>query len=406
MALSAARLRLARLLGTWQQHPEVLRLCPAGGVRRMEARVARLDVLVTSPDPEAWLSRVVGDADWARVVRGPEHLEGELADGTPVYARCLREEPSVAACAWLALTGPDEHVRELAARARGRGLSLTPIALKGPQGPCDLRDEAELYQALGLPFVPPEWRAHALADPPPADLLTMGDVRGAFFAATIADQGSLAPPALLHAAGEEGYEWLVLADRWRAEPPELAQARVGEIHALLGPAAVGARPFVGARVRASEAHLVDRSPRLADAFDLLILELDPQEATRSGPDMGALTTLLAHPRLRVLAHADEACAWGGRPQVHQALLEAAAAHGVAVEVSGAPQAQPRALAWHRDAQAAGLCALAGARILSPAQFEEALCAVGQLRGGGWQRQRVLSTLSAAELARLWQVGAP
>lgn len=392
--LCAARAAAARLLGRWQQFPEVLRLCPAGALRRMQPRVDALRILLTSFEPEALRARLRAEGYTAGV--GPEDLCGRTPEGLAVDVRVMAEAPAAAARAWLEETGPPAHVEALCARALTLGLARGPNGR--PAAWAAAREESDLYRALGLAPVPPERRDRPLDEVAPDDLCAMEHARGLFLAPLVGHGGRLAAPALLALAADEGYGWVVLAERWPGcapagspPSPEAVVARRAEIAAL---APQGPRPFLAARLGLQATADLDRRPDLAAAYDLLVLEPEPTGRGDTRPDRGALEAALAHPRVAVLASPPAGAAWAGDPAVQEDLIAAAAAHGKALEVGAAPTLAPPSPGWHAGALALGVRAVAGARVLAEADLDQARCALGFLRAGGWPRERVLTNLDA------------
>src|SRR5207237_882004 len=116
-------------------------------------------------------------------------------------------------------TGSKEHNIAVRARAQQLGLKLNEYELAGEgraKSPeCD--DEAALFQALGLDFIPPELREHtgeidaALHHQIP-DLVTTEDIQGVFHCHTDWSDGKATLEQMAEAAQKLGLKYFGIAD--------------------------------------------------------------------------------------------------------------------------------------------------------------------------------------------------
>src|SRR5262249_49102962 len=114
-------------------------------------------------------------------------------------------------------TGSKDHNIALRARAQEYGLKLNEYELAGPKRRIACKDEADIFKALDLDYIPPELRemtgeidaaaAHRLPS-----LIQPGDLRGTFNCHTTASDGVASLEAMATAARKLGFKYLGIAD--------------------------------------------------------------------------------------------------------------------------------------------------------------------------------------------------
>src|SRR5688572_2060181 len=205
----------ARVLGLLAATPGVQRAELAGELRRRLETVGGI-VLVAAVDgsPDqlvTGLQRVPG-VSW-RSVDGLT-LFGKLADGLEVEVRLT--QPGSFGLTLLLATGSEQHIAALQPLATARGVGLTPAA----DPPRDVAEEAAVYAALGLPWIPPELRetgaevelARTGALP---DLVDVADLQGCFHCHTTYSDGRASVAEMAEGALARGWRYLGIADHSR-----------------------------------------------------------------------------------------------------------------------------------------------------------------------------------------------
>lgn len=206
--------------GLLRAHPSVLRLEVAGALRRGVETVDAVHLVAATEDPAAVLAAFaelpgVADAE----PEGEAEARARLADGVVLRLRCVG--PEAFAPAFAHATGDDAHWSALGSRAAALGLELTDRALLRGGAPLAVPDEAALYAALGLAYVPPELREGrgeveaALAGELPR-LVAYEDLRGCFHCHTTHSDGRASIREMAAAAKARGWRYLGIADHSRA----------------------------------------------------------------------------------------------------------------------------------------------------------------------------------------------
>src|SRR6266496_4454707 len=220
------------LRNDFASHPEVLQVCIAGSYRRRKEIVRDLDLMVATKEPEATMKFFVGHPLVESIIaQGPTKSSVRLRSGIQCDLRAVSAAEYPFALNYF--TGSKEHNIEMRNRALKRGWTLNeyrlapvPIApgarrkqsiRKIPR----VRDEAELYRALDLDFIPPELRENR-GEFQPAEkrslprLIEAENLRGTFHCHTTASDGHNSLEEMAQAAQALGLEYLGIAEHSRS----------------------------------------------------------------------------------------------------------------------------------------------------------------------------------------------
>ncbi len=196
--------------------PGAVRVEVAGSARRGVETIGDLDLVAAADDPEAVADALVGHPVTQSVLsRGPAKTAVLTHSGVRVELRV--GPPESFGDLLQHSTGSAAHnvrLRELAVR---RGLSVSEHGVAGPEGSARYADEAGVYAALGLPWIPPELREDtgeieaALAGALP-DLVGEGDLRGDLHVHTDWSDGGDTLEAMVEGARLRGYAYVGISD--------------------------------------------------------------------------------------------------------------------------------------------------------------------------------------------------
>jgi DNA polymerase (family X) len=190
----------------------------AGSARRGCETVGDIDLLCVARDgqkvveaftrlPEAAGVRAAGETKGSILVAGP--VRGEIQ----IDLRVVPAESFGAALQYF--TGSKEHnvrLRELAVK---KGWKLNEYGLLDKDKPIAGKEEAEIYEKLGLKPVPPELRENRgeieCKGKLPA-MVTLDDIKGDLHVHSTASDGRSTIEEMAQAAKDLGYEYLAIAD--------------------------------------------------------------------------------------------------------------------------------------------------------------------------------------------------
>jgi DNA polymerase (family 10) len=193
----------------------------AGSYRRRRETVGDLDILVTSKHAAAVCDKLTRYDNVAQVLaHGPTRSTVVLRSGIQVDLRAVAEESYGAAL--LYFTGSKAHNIALRGIANDRKWKLNEYGLFSGKRRIVGATEEEVYQKLGLAYIPPEMRedrgeiALAKADAIPK-LVSVSDIRGDLHCHSDWTDGT-APIADMAAAAKAcGYEYMALTDHSRRQ---------------------------------------------------------------------------------------------------------------------------------------------------------------------------------------------
>ncbi len=148
-----------QMLTKLSQVPGVTRFSVGGSLRRMRDTIGDIDLLVAAESPDRVMDRFAAlDIVESLSARGPSRARVTLLNGLGVDLRVLPEERWGTLLCYF--TGSKDHNVKLRELALKRGLSLNEHAFTPVDGSSEIlcTTEEEVYDILGLAYVPPRLR--------------------------------------------------------------------------------------------------------------------------------------------------------------------------------------------------------------------------------------------------------
>ena len=203
---------------------DVLQIEIAGSLRRRADTVGDLDLVIASETSESMdiMNALVAYDETADIIaHGRSKTSVRLRSGIQVDLRVV--QPHQWGSALHHFTGSYQHHIQLRARAKARGLKINEYGVfkDGSEDPIAGRDEASIYAALDLPWLPPELRQGrgeveaALAGTLP-ELISIEDIRGDLHMHTVETDGVATVREMGEAAKAKGYEYICITDHSKA----------------------------------------------------------------------------------------------------------------------------------------------------------------------------------------------
>ena len=222
VALPAAQNILDQLLAL----PESIEGAVAGSIRRGRPTIGDVDLLVASDDARPIMDTFVHMENVARVLgHGPTKSSVELLNGLQVDVRVLEKARWGTALNYF--TGSQAHNIQMRELALKQGYSLNEHALRpvdadgvmieDESGYVLCATEEELYERVGLPYIPPELREDAgefevaQAGKLP-NLITLEDLQSDLHMHTTWSDGKLSVREMADAAKARGRQYIVITD--------------------------------------------------------------------------------------------------------------------------------------------------------------------------------------------------
>jgi DNA polymerase (family 10) len=329
--------------------PGVGRVEVAGSIRRRKETIGDIDLLAVSARPARAIEAFVHLPQAAEVLEaGGTKAAIRHREGIQVDLRVVGPESFGAALAYF--TGSKQHnirLRELGVK---RGLRISEYGVFRQKSGRRIAGatEEQVYNTVGLPWIPPELREDAGEIEAAAGgrlpvLVRVEDIRGDLHCHTKASDGAHTIDALVHAALARGYEYVAVTDHSASTRVARGLSR-GDVRVHVRRIRAAERRHPGIRVLAG-AECDIRADGSLDYPDELLAELDlvvaavhsmfkqPRvEMTRR------MCRALANPHVDVLAHPTGRLL-GTRAPVDvdmERVLRTAQRHGTAVEINAQP----------------------------------------------------------------------
>jgi DNA polymerase (family 10) len=351
--LSYAEAMAAELAEMLRQVPGVEAITPAGSLRRGRETVGDLDLLVTGPNATAALDRFV---KYARVEEVLGHGENKASAkvgraGLQVDVRALPPDSFGAAMQYF--TGSKDHNVAIRTRAVKMGLKLSEYGLFRVEDDSKVAGETEagVYQALGLPWIPPELRENcgeveAAAEGRLPELVELKDIRGDLHMHTTETDGRATLEEMAEAARARGYEYIAITDHSKAlamangldEARAVAFAKqVREINR--GGHGLGIRVFSGLECDILKDGALDLANDALAELDLVIGSVHSHMNMEAAEMTDRLLRALECPHLKILGHPT------GRILLHRdpfpfdfdRVMAEAVRRGVWLEINASPE---------------------------------------------------------------------
>ena len=203
--------------------PGVERITVAGSFRRGKETVGDLDLLVTGPAAAAVIDRFTAYPKVTEVLaKGPNKASAKVgSQGIQVDVRALPMESYGAALQYF--TGSKDHNIALRTRGLKMGYTLSEYGLFRLEDETRIasQTEEEIYNELGLAWIPPELRENqgeidAAAEGRLPQLIELSQIRGDLHMHTTESDGRASLEEMAEAAKALGYAYLGISDHSKA----------------------------------------------------------------------------------------------------------------------------------------------------------------------------------------------
>jgi DNA polymerase (family X) len=328
---------------------KVKQLEVAGSLRRMQETIGDLDLLATSADAEQVMQAFV-ELPLVRevIARGPTKTSLIVDTGIQVDLRVV--EPDAFGAALLYFTGSKTHNIKLRELALKRGLTINEYSISEVDGG-KVRGgatEAEIYAALDLPWIPPEIREdtgeiEAAQHGKLPQLIEDKDIRGDLHVHSTWSDGKNSIADMAAAALARGYAYIAISDHSPGQiianglAPERLRARQQEI--------ISAREqfpdltiLAGTEVDIKTDGSLDYPDEVLAELDFVIASIHSGWKAPREANTARMIKAISHPLVDAIGHPTGRLIGARDPYEidMEAVLQAAAQAGVAMEVDASP----------------------------------------------------------------------
>ena len=389
---------------------------PAGSLRRGRETVGDLDLLVTGPNPTAVLDRFIAYPSVEEVLsRGENKASAKVGrEGLQVDVRALAPESFGAAMQYF--TGSKDHNVAVRTRAVKMGFKLSEYGLYRVADDSKVagETEAQIYEALGLGWIPPELRENsgeveAAEQGTLPELVELEQIRGDLHMHTTETDGRATLAEMAEAGRAHGYEYIAITDHSKAlamangldEKRAVAfAAQVREINR----GEIGIHVFSGLECDILKDGTLDLADDALAELDLVIASVHSHMNLEAAEMTDRLLRALECPHLRILGHPT------GRILLHrdpfpfdfERVVAEAVRRGVWLEINASPERLDLSGTLVRTAKSKGARFAISTDAHHPKHLESMRYGVITARRGWLGPSDVMNTLPAKQFAAALQ----
>lgn len=399
-----------KLLDDLRTHPEVILAQVAGSFRRRKEIVRDLDFLVSTKEPAQVMEFFVQHPLVAEVLaHGATKSSVVLHSGIQCDLRAVRSEEFPFALAYF--TGSKEHNVRIRGRCLEKGWTLNEYRFsvaegKTPAEPLpEVKEEADIYRALGLEFVPPELRENlgeieAAAEGRLPRLIEVENLRGTFHNHTTASDGRSSLEEMARAAHDLGLQYLGIADHSRSsvqanglDIPRL-QKQLGEIAALNQQLDGELVLLAGTECDILKDGTLDFPDEVLAQLDYVVASIHSSFQLDEAAMTKRIIRAMENPHVTMMGHLTGRLLLSREPYALDipAVLEAAAATGTVIELNANPRRSDMDWRWWPLAKSLGVRCAINPDAHSTEGLQDLALGVGIARKGWLTREDVINCL--------------
>ena len=299
------------LAAALREHPAALRVELAGSARRGADTVKDLDIVAASSDPEALSAAFCELAAIDTVsTSGAAGAKVVTHTGLPVDLRIVPEEAFGNLLQHF--TGSGRHNEALRTEAVRRGLHVSEYGISDDESGASeaFTTEEEVYERLGMSFIPPELRENrgeleAARKGKLPELIELGDLRGDLHMHTTLSDGRNSLEEMVAEARERGYEYLAITEHSASHgfgddvQPDALRARIEEIRALEDP---GILVLTGTETNITPDGTLDYDDDLLEQLDWVVASLHTSFRLSEKEQTERMLRAMEHPLVDVIGH--------------------------------------------------------------------------------------------------------
>jgi DNA polymerase (family X) len=413
--LSRAENIAEQIVGALRSIPGAERVEVAGSLRRRADSVKDLDIIATAKDPVA-LSAALAELELVESVLSAGEAGARVLTHTGMKVDLKVVEPDQFGNVLQHFTGSKAHNVALRESVVRRGLHVSEYGILDDETGETLRcaTEEEVYERLGLEWIPPELRegrGELEAALPGGSglpkLVTQDDIRGDLHCHTTLSDGRQTLEQMAEAAIARGLEYLAVTDHSASHgfgnhvTPEALEARIDEVHAL-NAQLDGLELLAGSEVNILTDGKVDYEDELLARLDWVIASIHTSFSMGEAEMTERMIAAIEHPLVDAIGHPTGRKIETRAPYAidMEKVIAAAARTGTMIEINSAPDRRDMNELHARAAAAAGVRVLVNTDAHSVRNFGLLPYGIATARRAWLTAEQVANTRPWAEFAPL------
>ena len=415
MILSKALPVGEELAGALREHPAAIRVELAGSARRLADTVKDLDIVAASSDPAALAEAFTKLPPIDSVSTfGEAGAKVVTHSGLSVDLRIVPEEAFGNLLQHF--TGSGRHNEALRTEAVRRGLHVSEYGIADDEsgGSEAFTTEEEVYERLGMQYIPPELRENrgeleaARAGKLP-DLIELGDIRGDLHMHTTLSDGHASVEEMASAARELGYEYIAITDHSASHgfgddvQPDRLLERLEEIRSLPD---LGITVLAGTETNVLPDGSLDYADDVLEQLDWVIASLHTSFRLSEENQTTRMVSAINHPLVDAIGHPTGRLIERREPYALDLdrVIAAAVETGTFLEINANPDRRDLNDVYARSAAEAGVTLLIDSDAHWPETLQNMRYGVATARRAWLTAEHVGNTRPWAELDRMRKRG--
>jgi DNA polymerase (family 10) len=402
-----------QIVGALRSHPGAERVEVAGSLRRRADSVKDLDVIATATDP-AGLAQTLTELPLVESVQQAGDVGARVLTHSGMKVDLKVVAPDQFGNVLQHFTGSKGHNVALREAAVRRGLHVSEYGIlddaTGETTRC--ATEEEVYERLGLPWIPPELREgrgelEAAAAGRLPTLIALEDIRGDLHSHTTLSDGRQDLEAMVAGARARGYEYLAITDHSATHgfgnhvDDDTLRAQIERVRALdaeLDDFTV----LIGTETNVLPDGSVDYPDELLAQLDWVVASVHTSFGMPEQEMTDRMVAAIEHPWVDAIGHPT-----GRKIEIRDPyavdvgrVIEAAARTGTMLEINAAPDRRDLNEIHARAAAEAGVWILVNSDAHSVRNLALMEYGIATARRAWLSAEQVANTRSWAELAPL------
>jgi DNA polymerase (family 10) len=356
--LSDALLAAEPVLDDLRSHPDVIRCSEAGSLRRRREVIGDIDLLVSTKAPNEVIEFFTRRPGVLSVIAKGETKASVLLEGG-IQSDLRVVTDAEFPFALMYFTGNKEHNIVMRRRAIERGLRLNEYGLfrskeetRDPKLLVPCRTEEEIFQELGLYYVPAEMREDlgefALAGKEPVPrLIEWSDLKGSLHNHSTWSDGRQTPEQIAKAMRELGLAYWAITDHSKtsvqANGLDAARVRqqlkeIAQINQRLADEGIEFRLLTGVEVDILAEGKLDLPDDLLDELDVVVASAHQRLALDEAQNTARIIRAVENRYVHIVGHVTGRLLLEREPQKVdvRAVIDACAATGTWIELNATP----------------------------------------------------------------------
>lgn len=389
----------------------------AGSIRRWKETINDIDIVAASKEPDAVMKVFTHMPDIKEVLlKGPAKSSVVRKEGIRVDLRVVEEGSYGSALVYF--TGSKDHNIRLQKLAGKAGMEINEYGVFRAEDGTKLggRDEKDIYDILGLQYVPPELRedtgeieAAMRGDLP--GLLDIRDIRGDLHIHSNWSDGRLDLEEIVKETRKRGYGYAAVTDHSKGLQVArgLTEERLtGQVRAIeaMNRRMGDFRLLSGVEANIGTDGSLDLDEDILKKLDVVIASVhsgfkQPKERLTErilAAIRNPYVSIIAHPTGRLLGERE------GYEIDMKEVLRTAAGTGTALEINSYPLRLDLAEPYIRTAKSLGVPIVINTDAHSPGHFDNMIFGVSAARRGWLEKQNVLNTLNCTQFLKRLKKG--